>query len=293
LVRGSWVNIFEEGAGRNWLASGGSDSSGFVSFNLDLSSDPGVNTDLVGAAKTYTVEINPPHNLRGELAQVTYTGLTHAEVNGEVFDLAEPNMKLKIFDKDKANAARWAWVGVEVVDSADNSLIAWYTGAGTDRNGQVSLSLANGKRYKIMLNPGSGTAGSFTSCLFDVDSVGDVFEVENSCDNLELFNNGVWEIKLSGGNVTGEAYYMTGENNETKQSLGGALVVATLGSQRVTTTTKSDGTYALQLDNGTWAIEVFYVPKPGDAPLESNKLSLSVTATNDTQALNAVFTEAD
>lgn len=294
LVRGSWVNIFEEGAGRNWLASGGSDSSGFVSFNLDLSSDPGVNTDLVGAAKTYTVEINPPHNLRGELAQVTYTGLTHAEVNGEVFDLAEPNMKLKIFDKDKANGARWAWVGVEVVDSADNSPIAWYTGAGTDRNGQVSLSLANDKRYKIMLNPGSGTVGSFTSCLFDVDSEGAVFEVENSCDTLETFNNGVWEIKLSGGNVTGEAYFMTGENNETKQSLGGALVVATAGSQRVTTTTKSDGTYALQLDNVAWTIEVFYVPKPGEEDLlVSNKLSLTATATNDPQVLNAVFTEAD
>ena len=76
-------------------------------------------------------------------------------------------------------------------------------------------------------------------------------------------------------------------------NLGGAIVVATSGNLEVTTTSKSDGTYALQLDEGlTWAIETFYVPKVDDPTFatSTNKLTLSsVTASSSQQTRDSLF----
>ena len=282
LERGSWVNIFaESGVSRNWLSGGNSDANGFVSFNLDLSN----------SAQTYTIEVNPPHNRRGEFAQRTYSGETHADLNNGVFNLAAPNLKLKISDSSGLSPAKWAWVGVEVVDPTNNnSFLSWVTGAGTDRLGQVSLSLPNAKRYKVMLNPNQGTPGSFTSCLFDVDGSGNVTQVTGSCTGATL-NGDVWELSLSAGNVVGEAYYLN--DSSEKVFLSGAIIVASNGTDEVTTTTKADGSYAFQLDVGvTWTIEAFYVPKSDDPAFatSTNAVAMGTVTPSDTeQPLDAVF----
>jgi hypothetical protein len=262
-----------------WLGGGNSDSSGIVSFNLDL-------TD---SSQLYAIEVNPPHNLRGMLAQSSFTGLTHAQLNNQSFAVSTPNLKIKVSDSNGVNPARWSWVGVEVVDPTNNNQpISWLTGAGTDRRGTVSLNLPASKRYKLMLNPGSGVDGSFTSCLFDVDGAGAVTKVDGSCENLASLVSGVWEIDLSAGNVTGVASY-SDDTNQTV-TLGGVLIVATSGNLEITTTTKANGSYGLELDPAlTWTIEAFYVPKSDDPPFTATKLSLGTVTPTSPQTVDALF----
>lgn len=282
LERGTWVNLFalRNGGGYDWISGGSSDALGLVAFNLDLT-----NPD-----QQYRLEINPPHNQGGDFAQATFSGLTRQQINQQSFRLTLPNLKLRVFDETGNTAARWAWVGVEEVNPSDNNApVSWLTGAGTDRQGQVSLNLPNSKRYKIMLNPSAGTAGSFTNCLFDVNATGVVSKVAGSCDSLVSFSNGVWEIDLSAGNVLGRASYQAGE---IQVNLSGVLIVAKSGDLTVTTTSKADGTYALQLESGrTWTIEAFYVPKPEDPAFVSIKLSLDNVVPDDEilSTRNSVF----
>ena len=301
LQQGSWVTILEENGGnREWLVGSNSDGSGIAAFNLDIS-DP---------TQTYTIEVSPPHTRRGEFAQATYTGLTQAELNSYLAKLESPNLKLKVVDSNRSLAAKWAWVGVEIVDPTNNNaFLGWHAGSGADREGVVSLNLPSSKRYRVMFNPNPGTAGSFTSCLFDVDGSGVVTKVSGSCVGAQRFieNQWVivsgpgyarfnagddrWEVSLSAGNVVGRAYYVASDSSEV--NLGGAIVVATSGNLEVTTTSKSDGTYALQLDEGlTWAIETFYVTKVDDPTFatSTNKLTLSsVAASSSQQTRDSLF----
>ena len=285
LQQGSWVTIFtENGSNRDWLVGANSDADGVVAFNLDLS-DP---------SQTYTIEVSPPHTRRGEYAQASYSGLTQAQLNDLVVNLQSPNLKLKVFGSSGVVEAKWAWVGVEIVDPTNNNaFLGWHAGSGADRQGVVSLNLPSSKRYRVMFNPNPGTAGSFTSCLFDVDSSGLVAKVTGSCDGLANFNAGDdrWEVSLSAGNVVGRAYYLDANANEV--NLGGAIVVATSGNLEVTTTSKSDGTYALQLDDGlAWTIETFYVRKVDDPEFATsgNKLTLEpVVASSSQQTRDSLF----
>jgi hypothetical protein len=254
-ARGSWVVVFEEtNNNRQWVAAGNSDANGFVSFNLDTS-------------KTYTVEVNPPQERRGDLAQKIYSGLSHGDLDGGLFGLASPNFKVKLFDTGKQSASRWGWIGVEEVD-ADGNYVRWITGAGTDRQGQVSLSLEPNKRFKISMNPGQGSLGTRTNCIFETDANSVVTLDDAACIDLVGLTSGVWELELSAGNVVGEAFYMEGG---VKKLLSGVLIQASAdGRQTQTTTTKADGTYGLTLDEGVeWTIKAFYVAKENDPVFES------------------------
>ena len=280
LAEGSWVNIFEEVAGETqWVAGANSDSNGWVSFNLD--------EDI---SKTYMVEVNPAYEKRDDYAQTTYAGLTQAQlVSRQLFNLGTPNFKLMVMKADGSGVSRWGWVGVEEVD-ADGDYIDWVTGVGTDRNGDVALSLEANKRYRIILNPGEVSDGSITRCLFEVDALGVVSSVSGSCDSLVSFASDVWTINLSAGNVTGFMYY-----GDSSTGLGGAIIQATNGTETVTTVAGTDGSYGLDLElsdeNGaiTWTITAVYAKDPEDTNVYVQDAS-TLTVNSGTSTANLTFT---
>ena len=279
LAAGSWVNIFEEVAGETqWVAGANSDSNGWVSFNLDEDIN-----------KTYMVEVNPAYEKRDDYAQTTYAGLNQAGlVSQQLFNLGTPNFKLKVRKADNSGVSRWGWVGVEEVD-ANGDYIDWVTGVGTDRNGDVALSLEANKRYRIILNPGEVSDGSITRCLFEVDVLGVVSSVSGSCDSLVSFAPDVWTIKLSVGNVTGHIYY-----GDSSTALGGAIIQATSGAgadtETVTTVAATDGSYGLDLDlSATWTITAVYAKDPEDSNVYVQD-STPLTVNSGTSTANLTFT---
>lgn len=274
--RGSWVTIFRETPSdgcpdcRQWLAGANTDSTGWASFNLD---------DTSGS---FTVEVNPPQNLRGTYAPSIYSGLTHSELlTNSPFALAMPNFRLKVSESDGSTAARWAWIGVEEVSGGN---YYWIAGTSADRLGKAALNLPANKAFKVTLNPQPGSNGSRTSCLFETDGNGAVSLTTGSCANFVTSSDGVWQIRLKAGNVIGKAFYQEGTD---QIGIAGVLIQATaVGEDKQTTVTKADGTYSFDLKPGTdWTIKAFYVPADGVPLFTGNVIGLSTFRTNDDEAV--------
>lgn len=263
---GAWAVLFVEETGwKRWLAGSNSAANGEAVFNVD---------DLLlnNPATRFTVEVNAPYQQRSTYSQKTYSGLTWAQVNNATFALATPNLKLTVKQAQSTDANAFGWVGVEELDSSFNS-IGWLGGYGLDQTGQVSLNLPSSKKVRLSLNPGPGATGARSSCVFDVNSSGQVIKtstsarcIGNTAASVDV--NGSITLELGAGNFIG-----TVTKADTQAAASGAIVYAQAYSSGVLVEgkteqaiTKADGRYGLQLDSAfDWKIKVFFVNPEGAA----------------------------
>jgi hypothetical protein len=94
-------------------------------------------------------------------------------------------------------------------------------------------------------------------------------------------------VTLSAGNVTGKAFYNDGVAD---QNLSGVLVQATAtGKEAQSTVTNSNGSYALQLEEGvTWTIKFYFVPRDGVPAFTNNAVAAASTVVASSTATNGV-----
>ena len=279
---GAWAVLFVEESGwRRWLAGSNTGSNGQAVFNVD-------DALLNNPATRFTVEVNAPHQLRSSYSQKTYSGLTWAQVNGQNFALGTPNLRLTVNQAQLADSNAFGWVGVEELDQSFN-VIGWLGGYGLDQTGQVSLTLPSSKKVRLSLNPGPGAAGARSTCVFDVDSSGQVVKTSTSARCVgngvaSVSNTGSITLELGAGNVIGVV-----TKAGTLEAAAGAIVYAQAYSGGVLVSgkveqsiTKSDGRYGLQLDSAyDWKIKVFFV-NPENAATNYNSILTEVTVQGST-----------
>jgi hypothetical protein len=256
---GGWVTLFvEENGWKRWIAASNTNADGEAVFNVDDSYKN-------NSATRYSVEVNPPYQVRDTWSMKTYTGLTWADVNGHNFALGSPNLKLTMKQAQSADASAYGWVGVEEVNSSLNA-INWLGGYGVDQQGKISLTLPDSKKIRLTLNPGPGSTGARTSCIFNVSAQGVVTKsttaaecpTARSTDVVDVTTKAI-QLELSPGNLSGTV---------TKagaivfaQAYSGSTIVDGKTEQAVT---KVDGRYGLQLDPAyNWKLKVFYVNPDG------------------------------
>lgn len=258
FVANAWVGLMidlSDGTctgNRSWIGGANTDSSGFASFNLE------------STTATYCLEVNAPWNQKNSFAPKSYVA-TQAQMDGETFALAAPNLKITLLDAE-SRGAKWSWIGVEEVVLSEGSYnyVSWINGAGTDNQGNVSLSIpepeTGSKFYRITGHPGGGVNGSRVSCVVEITSSDVVSAVANHCTDGSEILNGSMTLTLSSGNVTGVVF-------GNGAAIAGAIVAAVgPNGQKVTTVTNSSGHYKLQLDAGiSWSIKVFAVSRPGQS----------------------------
>lgn len=262
---GAWVGLFVVESGwKRWIGGSNTNSEGQAAFNIDA-------VYLSNSATRFSVEVNASHQQRETYSQKSYGNLTWAQLNDQSFALGTPNLKLTIMQALSADASSWAWVGVEEVDPASLNNIGWLGGYGTDQQGRISLTLPSNKTVRLSLNPGPGSNGARTSCIFTVDALGVVAKsaTANQCPgNLPAsvsVNNAI-QLELGAGNLVGIVTKGT-----TGQGLAGAIVYAqayengtAVAGKSEQASTKIDGRYGLQLDAAyDWKIKVFFVNPDG------------------------------
>lgn len=251
----SWVTVqaFDPAHpenGNRWLGGGNSNSSGYVSMNLDTSTVP--------SGWKFAVEINAPWNQRQTYATNmdtnSGTGYSWSEITSLPNESPRtPNLTVTV-NTSNAIANKFGWIGVEEVNSS-NVFQSWVGGYGLNENAVSSIFLASSKRYRITAYPGPGKAGARTVCIVSTNGSGSVSAVAGGCE-AGVFTSGAVTISLDGGNVVGTV-------TANGSPLAGAIVYANNPnavdeSTAVITSTEANGRYGLQLDpTKTWNIKVF------------------------------------
>ena len=271
---GAWVNIFtikpSDGSyGKRWLAAGGSDSEGYVAFNID--------TSTVTTGATYVVEVNSPWNKRSLFSSKEHTnsgtGYAWAGINNQSFELATPNLKITVYAPNGIDRSKFGWIGVQEVDNSGN-YINWVGGYGLDDSAATSIYLAASKKYRIFANPGPGRPGTQTDCLVQTNVSAVVSAVSGGCPTGTFSGSDVVRISLNGGNVVGRVVRLSDGSN-----VAGAIVFANpVGaadeSGAVISCTSDEGLYGLELDKTkVWNIKIFPVAKGAETPLASQTVS--------------------
>ena len=276
--QGVWaVILVEENGWKRWLTGSNTDAEGRAVFNID--------EDLKNnSAARFTVEVNPAYQQRGTYSQKSHSGLTWTQVNNQSFELGTPNLKLTVKQAQSNDASAYGWVGVEEVDSNLNTT-AWLGGYGVDQFGRISLTLPSSKKVRITLNPGPGSVGVRTSCIFDVSAQGVVAKSPNASECLTAGSNSVnptskeMTLELSAGNLSGYVYKFG-----TTEAIAGAIVYAQayIGAtlqegKSEQAVSKADGRYGMQLDPAfDWKIKVFFV-NPDGATTNFNSMLIEQT----------------
>ena len=263
---GAWVSLLVEKTGwKQWIGGSNTSADGEAVFNIDdiLKDDPTVR---------FTIEVNAPYQQRETYSQKSYSGLTWAQIDGDSFELGTPNLKLTIMQSLGVDASAWAWVGIEEVDASTFAWIGWLGGYGVDQFGKVSLNLPSSKTVRLTLNPGPGSNGARTACIFTVNAQGLVAKstATGACtgNTATVDGNKAISLELGAGNVIG-----TVTKGSTNVGLAGAIVFAQAfeagtSTEKVGVTeqsvTKADGRFGLQLDAAyDWKIKVFFVNPDG------------------------------
>ena len=270
---GAWVNVFtikpSDGSyGKRWLAAGGSDSDGYVAFNID--------TSTVTTGATYVVEVNSPWNKRALFSSKEHTnsgtGYAWAGINNQSFELATPNLKITVYAPNGIDRSKFGWIGVQEVDNSGN-YINWVGGYGLDDSAATSIYLAASKKYRIFSNPGPGRPGTQTDCLVQTNISAVVSVISGGCPTGTFSGSDVVRISLNGGNIVGRVIRSDGSN------VAGAIVFANpVGaadeSGAVISCTSDEGLYGLELDKSkVWNIKIFPVAKGAETPLASQTVS--------------------
>jgi hypothetical protein len=277
---GAWVSVFKQEAGgwNRYINSAGTNSDGVAALYIDLG--------LYDAEDLFTVEINPPWELRSTHARKTISGLTRAEMQARAWAFALPNLTLTIKEAPAPyEVSRWSNVWIEEVEQvgSDFRTRSWINGYGSDDSGVITMSLdtnAPDRLYRINVNPGSGSVGTRTSCIVSVDEEGTVTRFEDQCPTGGVISqDGQMELKLSAGNFTGSVKLGTSNGS----NAAGAIVFAQAKSRdsgslvagiTEETVVDSEGNYGLQLNESyDWVVKVFYVNPPGATTLY-NSISL-------------------
>lgn len=256
-----------------WLTSDYTNQSGVAKLNLEQSIIDDPNSRFV-------VEINPPWNQGSSFSQKKIRNLTYAQLTSGDFSLGTPNLKISAIRSDGVTASAWSSVIVEEVDSDTFEFSDWFGGFGTDRSGEISLTLDSEKTYKITANPGPSSSDSSVVCIVEVSSGGVVSEVADEC--ASAVTDGDLELTLSSGNLQGKVFRPGGI-----VGLEGAIVfaeavdsdgdvIAGLNREAVT---DSSGAYSMNLDDSyNWELKVFYVNQ-ADAITELASLLTPTTVT--------------
>lgn len=281
---GGWINLFNIVLGNwQWLAAAPTDSNGLASFNiLDTTT-----------ATAMVVQIDPPWDQKNLYSGKTYDGIAHAglswaDVNGNSFNLVDPNLKLTVKTHDGLHPASSAWVSVERTNASD-SPIEWIAGTGLSGTGSASFMLPDtstvGERVKIIAHPGV-EQGVDTICFVTVVS-GVVSNNPSDC-NGSTVTGGALTLRLALGNITGT---VTASVSGETVMVSGAIVYAnvvdnpdttpTLSTDPATeivTSTDSLGNYDLQLDpSKTWYIKIIPVNTPADIAKGMNFAGYTIT----------------
>lgn len=260
----SWVTVLaydpaHPDYGNRWLGGGNSNSSGYVSMNLETSTVP--------ANWKFAIEINAPWNQRQSYATNLDTNSGNGFSWAEITNLPNkspktPNLTITV-NAANAIANKYGWIGVEEVNGS-NATIKWVGGYGLNENGISSVFLAASKRYRITAYPGPGKSGARTACLVSTNVSEVVAAVSGGCPS-GTFTTGAVTVALDGGNVVGVV-----KRASDSSVLVGAIVYANNPdavdeSTAVITSTGADGRYGLQLDpTKTWTIKVFPIASPGE-----------------------------
>jgi hypothetical protein len=269
----------EVGDRRYWLGGSNTDEDGFAAFNVEET----FKTD----GSTFFVDVNAPWDQRTEYSGRQYSALLGqpiewADLESGDFRLTSPNLKVTVRQADDSNsAARWSWIGVEEVDKFNNyAPLAWVIGSGTDNSGSASVSLAAGKTYRISANPGPTSVGGRTTCVVatsnDATPVVSVVAGECASGTLADGTPKVLTMTLSSGNVIGTV--LDASNNP----IAGAVVFAEPGAgnnlDAVSTVTKANGSFGLQLDEGlAWTIKVIVPKVPGRTNYAPNRSAATLS----------------
>jgi hypothetical protein len=286
---GAWVNIFtikpsDNSYGKRWLAAGGSDSEGYVAFNID--------TLTVTSGATYVVEVNSPWNKRALFSSKEHTnagaGFSWSGVNNQSFELASPNLKITVYAPNGIDRSKWGWLGIQEVDNSGNYL-NWVGGYGLDDAAATSVYLAASKRYRIFVNPGPGRPGTQTDCIVQTNVSAVVSQVSGGCPTGTFTGSDTVRISLNGGNVVGRVVRLSDDSN-----VAGAIVFANpVGapdeSGAVISCTSDEGLYGLELDKTkVWNIKIFPVKKADETELASQTVSNVQPLNSGTKTLETI-----
>jgi hypothetical protein len=260
----AWVGIyaFDSAAPQNgsrWIAGSNSDTEGYVTFNIET------NTATITPTTRFTVEVNPPWDKRVSLTRIIHdnngNGFTDADLKdaNRTFRIGIPNTIVTVKTPNGTDSIGWGWIGVEEVNPLNNNYVAWVGGYGLNDTGTASITLAQGKRYRITANPISGKDGVQTVCYVSTNSSTVIERVPDLCGSGSIVENtNNLTIKLVSGNVAGNVKY--NDKGVANATVYARLVGATNDDDSVFGVTKSDGSFGLQLDfagDKSWVIKVF------------------------------------
>ena len=214
----------------------------------------------VDSSKRFAVEVWPNWQERNSLAQKYHDngglGYTRSQLDSLNFELGTPNLTLRILAPDGLSPSKWAWLRIDVIDSATGLTQYGYKGLQMDeqgRGGTLLESLDATRAYRLSIYPGNGQAGSTTQCVLYVDGSGVVSTDPQRCWS-ETITAGTLELNLSSGNVTGLV------RTPTNQPLAGAVVYANYQETLTTSvvaTTNASGYFSLELGKDKdWTITV-------------------------------------
>jgi hypothetical protein len=289
----TFVYVYELETGcskcRNWAGWSRVNSSGEAPILLDTTS-----------TKRFAVEVWPNWYERNTLAQKYHDngglGYTREQLDSLTFELGTPNLNLRILAPDGLSPSKWAWLRIEVIDSATGLTQYGYKGLQMDeqgRGGTLLESLDGSLAYRLSIYPGNGQAGSTTQCVLYVDVSGVVTTDPQRCWN-ETITAGTLELNLSSGNVTGQV------NTPANQPLAGAVVYANYQETLTTSvvaTTNASGYFSLELGaDKTWTITVIPLTVDGSqSPYKSEAITvttaqLAIAQTDRVQHLVGVIT---
>ena len=286
---GAWVNVFtikpsDASYGKRWLAAGGSDSDGYVAFNID--------TSTVTTGATYVIEVNSPWNKRALFSSKEHTnssaGYTWSGINNQSFALATPNLKVTVYAPNGVDRSKWGWLGIQEIDNSGNYL-NWVGGYGLDDSAATSVYLAASKRYRIFANPGPGRPGTQTDCLVQTNASAVVSLVSGQCPTGTFSGSDTVRISLNGGNVVGRVTRVSDNSN-----VAGAIVFANpVGaadeSGAVISCTSDEGLYGLELDKTkVWNIKIFPVKKGDEVELATQTISNVQPQNSGTKTLETI-----
>jgi hypothetical protein len=286
---GAWVNIFtikpsDNSYGKRWLAAGGSDSEGYVAFNID--------TLTVTSGATYVVEVNSPWNKRSLFSSKEHTnsgaGFSWSGVNNQSFELASPNLKITVYAPNGIDRSKWGWLGIQEVDNSGNYL-NWVGGYGLDDAAATSVYLAASKRYRIFVNPGPGRPGTQTDCIVQTNVSAVVSQVSGGCPTGTFSGSDTVRISLNGGNVVGRVVRLSDDSNVAGAIVFANPVGASDESGAVISCTSDEGLYGLELDKTkTWNIKIFPVKKADETELVSQTVSNVQPLNSGTKTLETI-----
>lgn len=279
----TWVYVYELNSNctkcRSWVGGTHLNPNGQARFRL--SEDAG---------KLFAVEVYPSWEDRNTFARKYHDnnglGYTRAQLQSTQFDLGAPNFFIRVFAPDGVSPSKWAWIGIEVIDSVTAQTISGYQGIQVDRTGRGGVLLEPSQTYRLSIYPGNGSVGSTTQCVVRADSAGVVSTVASQCWNATM-NNSNLQLSLSSGNVTGIVMTPSGP-------LSGAVVYANFQETMTTSvvaTTNAQGAFGLELGSKeTWTVTIIPLTNDGSAsPYKAETRTVTSQALKDAQGANPPY----